>query len=305
MKLDRYTIVNVLGEGGFGVTYLAEDKQLGKKFAIKEYFPQSWSSRDESDSMSVRINSAATKDYSWGLDRFKEEARTLAKFRHPNIVNVNSILDANNTAYMVLDYEDGDNFETWLRNLGRPPTQEELDAIVEPILDALELIHSNKILHRDIAPDNLYIRGDGSPVLLDFGSARDAIGHRTKTVSAIIKMGYSPIEQYSTAGKDQGPWTDIYSLGATLYRAIAGKRLPEATERALKDEYVPAAQAAQGEYRSGFLHGIDMALERHFTDRPQNIADWRAVLMSRDDFSGQETRVSPVHISTSGAATQA
>jgi len=293
--LERYTITRMLGEGGFGITYLAEDKELGKKFAIKEYFPQSWSSRDESDSVSVRINSAATTDYGWGLSRFKEEARTLAKFRHPNIVNVNSILEANNTAYMVLDYEDGDDLGKWLQNLKRPPAQNELDAIVEPVLDALELIHSNKILHRDIAPDNIYIRKDGSPVLLDFGSARNAIGQRTRTVSAIIKMGYSPIEQYSTAGKDQGPWTDIYALGATLYRAVTGERPPEATERALKDEYVSAREEARGEYREGFLDAIDLALGHHFKDRPQTIDAWRSTLFgngaAQSPFRDQQTRV--------------
>ena len=181
-------------------------------------------------------------DYKWGLERFIEEAQTLARFVHPNIVRVYRYFRANNTGYMVLHFEEGGSFKAWLKGLKRAPRQAELDSIVAPLLDALEMVHKGDFLHRDIAPDNIIIRKDGSPVLIDFGSARGEIASHSKTVSALVKPGYSPYEQYATTSRQQGPWTDIYALGATLYHAIAGKRPPDAPSRMVNDEYVPAAR---------------------------------------------------------------
>lgn len=275
--LHQYRIVEVLGAGGFGVTYLAKDEKLNKLFAVKEYFPEGFSQRVGT---SVKAKKTTRDDFDWGKERFMDEARRLARFSHPSIVAVTQIFETNRTAYMVLEYQGGRDFAKWLKEIGRPPTQAELDTMVEPILDALEVIHCNNLLHRDIAPDNIYIRDNGLPVLLDFGSARDAVAKKTKTMSAIVKSGYSPAEQYAARGSTQGPWSDIYSLAATLYRALTGDRPDDATDRMLSESYVPARQAAKGEFRNEFLDAIDWGLKLSPGDRPQSVADWRTALLA-------------------------
>jgi serine/threonine protein kinase/WD40 repeat protein len=275
-----YRIVRVLGAGGFGITYLADEKALDRLVTIKEYFPADFAARR--DGSAVPRSQDATTDYQWGLDRFIEEAQTLARFDHPNIVRVHRYFRANNTAYMVLHFEEGGSFKSWLKGLGRAPRQTELDKLTAPLLDALETIHEADFLHRDIAPDNIMVRRDGSPVLIDFGSARGAIASHSRTVSALVKPGYSPYEQYATTGANQGPWTDIYALGATLYHAIAGKRPPDAPSRVVEDEHVPAGEAALSSYRSGFLQAIDRALRIEVGERPQTIAEWRGILLAPD-----------------------
>ena len=273
-----YRIKRVLGAGGFGITYLADEKALARLVTIKEYFPADFAARRATNA-SPRSQEVAG-DYQWGLDRFIEEAQTLARFDHPNVVRVHRYFRANNTAYMVLHFEEGGSFKSWLRGLKRAPRQAELDNMVAPLLDALEIIHKANFLHRDIAPDNIMVRRDGSPVLIDFGSARGQIASHSRTVSALVKPGYSPYEQYATTTSSQGPWTDIYALGATLYHAITGKRPPDAPSRVLSDEYVAAGEAALSSYRSGFLGAIDKALRLEVGERPQSIAEWRGELLA-------------------------
>lgn len=276
-----YRIERVLGAGGFGVTYLADEIALARLVTIKEYFPSDIAARDGGIDAVPRSQDCAG-DYRWGLDRFIEEAQTLAKFDHSNIVRVYRYFRANNTGYMVLHFEEGLSLKAWLKGLGRAPRQKELDAILGPLLDALELIHRSDFLHRDIAPDNIIIRKAGDPVLIDFGSARGEIASHTKTVSALVKPGYSPYEQYAETSRQQGPWTDIYALGGTLYHAITGKRPPDAPSRMVKDEFVPAREAALSSYRSGFLKAIDKALALTVDARPQSIAAWRNELFVPD-----------------------
>lgn len=276
-----FRIDRVIGAGGFGVTYLAHEIALDRLVTIKEYFPGDFAQRINGLDAGPRSQASAS-DYQWGLDRFVEEAQTLAKFNHPNIVRVYRTFKANNTAYMVLHFEDGQNLKTWLKALGRSPRQKELDRIIAPLLDALETIHRAEFLHRDIAPDNIMIRTSGEPVLIDFGAARgDIAAHsKTKTVSALVKPGYSPYEQYAETSRQQGAWTDIYALAATLYHAISGKRPPDSPSRMLKDELVPAAAAALGSYRSTFLDAIDRGLALSIDARPQSIPAWRGALLA-------------------------
>src|SRR5262245_52318838 len=274
-----YRIQRVLGAGGFGITYLANEPALARLVTIKEYFPADYAARGTTSQASPRSQGCA-EDYRWGLDRFIEEARTLARFIHPNIVRVHRHFLANNTGYMVLEFEEGGSFKAWLKGLKRAPRQPELDRIIAPLLDALELVHKGDYLHRDIAPDNIIIRKDGSPVLIDFGSARGEMASHSKTVSALVKPGYSPYEQYATTSSKQGPWTDIYALGATLYHALSGKRLPDAPSRMINDEYVSARDAALSSYRPPFLEAIDTALKLEVTERPQSIAEWRGTLLA-------------------------
>jgi serine/threonine protein kinase len=273
-----YRIRRILGAGGFGITYLADETALGRLVTIKEYFPAEFAARRGRSAM-PRSREVAD-DYQWGLDRFIEEAQTLARFDHPNIVRVHRYFRANDTGYMVLHFEEGGSFRAWLKGLGRPPQQAELDRMLAPLLDALEIIHTADFLHRDIAPDNIMVRKDGSPVLIDFGSARGAIISHSRTVSALVKPGYSPYEQYATSGTNQGPWTDIYALGATLYHAVTGRRPPDAPSRVVSDDYVPAGEAALGAYRAAFLDAIDKALEIEVGERPQRIVDWREALLA-------------------------
>ncbi|MEZ5854174.1 MAG: serine/threonine-protein kinase [Hyphomicrobiaceae bacterium] len=280
--MDHYVIREVLGAGGFGITYLAEHEALGKLYAIKEYFPHAFSYRQGA---TVRPTSASDGTYNWGLERFETEARSLAKFKHPAIVDVTSTFKANGTAYMVLAYEPGVDVSNWAKQLGRPPTQDELDRIVKPLLSALEEVHRNGMMHRDISPDNLLMRQDGMAVLIDFGSAREQIRGRARAMSAIVKHGYSPPEQYTSKPELQGPWTDIYALAATLYRIMTGKLPPDAAERFIKDDLAPVSQLARAAYRPSFMQAIDRGLQMKVEDRPQTIVEWREALLRPEPLS--------------------
>jgi len=270
-----------VGSGGFGITYEAEDINLGTAVAIKEYYPFDFGDRDAT--MSVKPKSDRHKQtFDWGRSNFLQEARTLARFEHPSVVRVTRVFEANSTAYMVMRFEQGHSFEAWLNGLGRLPTQEELDSIVAPLLDALQMMHAENFLHRDIAPDNIIVRGDGSPVLLDFGAARRAVAEMSRTMTGIVKAGYSPHEQYSSDSRLQGPWSDLYALGGTLYRAVTGNAPEEATLRVDEDHMPPASQVARKSgYRPGFLSAIDACLRVRHSERPRSVAQLRPLMLGR------------------------
>jgi serine/threonine protein kinase len=273
-----YRIARIVGAGGFGITYEAEDINLNTTVALKEYFPFDFGDRDST--MSVRPKSERhLATFEWGRSNFLSEARTLARFEHPSIVRVTRVFEANATAYMVMRFERGQSFESWLTSLGRPPTQEELDRIADFLLDALELMHAANFLHRDIAPDNVIIRPDGSPVLLDFGSARRAVAERSRLLTGIVKAGFSPHEQYASDSRLQGPWSDLYALGGTFYKAVTGRAPEEATLRAIDDHMPPAARSAAGDYRPGFLRAIDACLRVIPSARPQSVAQLRRMML--------------------------
>jgi len=273
-----YRIARVVGSGGFGITYEAEDITLGITVALKEYYPDEFGDRDAR--MSVQPKSERHKQtFEWGRANFLKEARALARFDHPSIVRVTRVFEANSTAYMVMSFERGQSFEAWLKGLGRPPTQEELDVIVIALLDALRIMHAADFLHRDIAPDNIIVRADGSPVLLDFGSARRAVAEMSRSLTGIVKAGYSPHEQYSSNSRLQGPWSDIYAFGGTLYRAATGHPPEEATLRVNDDRMAPATLAAKGNYRRGFLAAIDACLMVRQVDRPQSVTHLQPMLL--------------------------
>jgi len=289
-----YRVESYLGTGGFGITYHAIDIELGHDVAIKEYFPKSFAMR-ESDT-SVHASSAGDEeDFEWGLNRFLQEARTLVKLDHPNVVRATRFLRENNTAYLVQEFLAGRDMEAWLAKRSRRPRQSELDKILFPILDALELVHENNILHRDIKPANIFIRKeDNSPVLIDFGASRLSIGEHTGTTAMIASPGYSPSEAYSGKASLQGPWSDIYSMAATLYRALSGKAPSDATSRMIEDDYVPAAEVVgkSTSYRPGFLDAIDWGLSVMHKDRPQSVKEFREALLADDSgASTTETRL--------------
>ncbi|MEO8441675.1 MAG: serine/threonine-protein kinase, partial [Betaproteobacteria bacterium] len=273
-SLNEYRIESTLGIGGFGLTYLATDGNLNLKVAIKEYLPGELALRCEDQS--VRSKSDNTLEtFNWGRARFLEESRTLASFRHPNIVRVLRFFEANQTAYMVMEFVAGQALAEWVAPR-RPPTEQALKALSVALLNGLEVIHAAGYLHRDIKPGNIFMRDDGSPVLLDFGSAR--VTSANTELTAIVSPGYAPLEQYHTNGH-QGPWSDLYAFGAVLYWLVTGTKPVEATARVRNDPLKPAVQIGDGaRYSNDFLKAIDWALAPAEEARPQAVDVFRDAL---------------------------
>ena len=283
-RLQEYELVRVLGFGGYGMTYLGFDLNLDKAVAIKEYLPSDIATRTGDNSVAPQA-SQFRDDFEWGLERFLDEARALARFDHRHIIKVHRFFEAHGTAYIVMEYAEGETLSAFLE---RKMTlkESELKAILYPILDGLDVVHGADFLHRDIKPGNIIIRDeDNSPVLLDFGSARQAIGVRSRSVTSIITPGYAPIEQYSSRG-NQGPWTDIYALGGVCYRALIGEVPDDATDRVRNDPLISVVERCAGQVSAGFLSAIDWALAVDEADRPQSISEWRAKL--EDDLTGAQ-----------------
>ncbi len=275
-RLDDYRIVAVLGQGGFGVTYKAIDERLERMVALKEYLPRQFAVRDSDATVHARSDADA-ETFEWGRRRFIDEARALAKFKHPNIVAVIRYLEANGTAYLVMEYEEGRDFEKWLLGRSEPPTEDLIvGRILLPVLDGLEKIHDQGLLHRDIKPENIFIRRDGSPVVIDFGASRPR-GSGSAPMTSIISAGYSPFEQYG-AGEGQGPWSDLYALCGTMYRALVGNAPADAISRFQGTPLIPATEAARGRYSPALLGAIDRGLALNAAERPQSAKELRALL---------------------------
>lgn len=239
---NRYIVGRVLGQGGFGITYVAFDSQLQAKVAVKEYMPSDMATRVEGTTVSIMMDTRA-EDFTYGAERFQEEARTLAKFiGHPNIAGVSSYFDENDTSYFVMDYIEGVSFKSYIANNGGKVSIDETLNVMIPVLRALTAVHAEGFIHRDVTPDNIYISKDGNVKLLDFGSARYSIGDKSKSLDVILKVGYAPKEQYIRRGR-QGPFTDVYSCAACFYAALTGYLPPESLERLDHDELVPVSQA--------------------------------------------------------------
>ncbi|MCG5539343.1 protein kinase, partial [Halorhodospira sp. 9622] len=273
-QLENYRIEAELGNGGFGITYRAWDTRLERRVAIKEYLPREHAYRDSGSTVRP-ISGQDAEMFEWGLERFLDEARTLAKFDHPSIVRVLQFFRANDTAYLVMEYCDGAPLDRVLKRDGcLAPAQAQ--ALAEALLGALEQLHRQDVIHRDIKPANIFIREDGTPVLLDFGSARQAVGGRSRSMTSVVSPHYAAFEQYSTNG-NQGPWTDLYGLAATLYHGVTGERPPEASSRMEHDELVPAVEAGQG-YPRSLLKAMDAALQVRAVDRVQTAQEWRQLM---------------------------
>ena len=237
---NRYIVGRVLGQGGFGITYLAWDTNLDARVAVKEFMPNEIATRIGT-TVSVAMESR-TEDFTYGAQRFQEEARTLAKFMgQPNIAGVTDYFDENDTSYFVMDYIEGISFKTYISNHGGKVSVEDACNVMIPVLQALTAVHAEGFIHRDVTPDNIYITKDGIVKLLDFGSARYSIGDKSKSLDVILKVGYAPKEQYIRRSR-QGPYTDVYSCAACFYAAITGYLPPESLERLDKDELVPISQ---------------------------------------------------------------
>lgn len=268
-RLGEYRFERYLGSGGFGITYSAIDEHLDRRVAIKEYLPKSIAMRDANDRVTV-ATAEDEADFRWGLDRFLDEARALAQFDHPNIVDVKRFLEAHGTGYIVMEYVDGEPLSEMLKRKVTL-TEPEIREHVLPLAAGLEEVHAAGLLHRDIKPSNIVVRADGVPVLIDFGSARLAVNAKSQSLTAVVTPGYAPLEQYSAKGR-QLPATDIYALGAVLYCCVTGVTPRDATERALEDRLAPVGGAADGVYSDGLLTAIHAALAMQVDDRPNDIA---------------------------------
>ncbi len=274
--LGEFELTKVLGEGGFGIVYLAEDHSLGRRVALKEYMPSSLAQRVGGTQVSVK-SERHRETFEAGLKSFVNEARLLAQFDHPSLVKVYRFWEANGTAYMVMPFYEGITLKDELKAMGAPPDEAWLLELLEPLSEALAVIHAEQCYHRDIAPDNvILLKGSNRPLLLDFGAARRVIGDMTQALTVILKPGYAPVEQYAEVpGMKQGPWTDVYALAAVVYFAITGKTPPTSVGRLMNDNYVPMAQAGAGRYSPGFLAAIDRALIVKPEERTQSINELR------------------------------
>ena len=279
-QLRDYRLDKVLGEGGFGIVYLAYDAALERHVAIKEYLPSSMASRAHDGKTVVLKSAAHAETFALALRSFVNEARLLARFNHPALVKVHQFWEENGTAYMVMPFYEGPTLRQVLAQMGRLPTEAEVCAWLLPLLDALEVLHADQCFHRDIAPDNILITASG-PMLLDFGAARRVIGDLTHALTAVLKPGYAPIEQYGDSpDMAQGAWTDIFALASVLYGAISGRRPVPSVERVIADRMRPLTQLAGDRFRHSFLAAIDLALALRPEHRPQSVAEFRTRLMA-------------------------
>ena len=277
-RLKEYSLDGVLGSGGFGITYLATDRNLKCHVAIKEYLPSDQAMRIDGTTLEPRP-SVPLEAFQLGLSRFLDEARALATFNHPNIVRVLRYFKENGTGYMVMELVTGSPLREWVKQ-HRPLSEAQLLAIIRPLLDGLRIIHAAGFVHRDIKPGNVHMRTDTHPVLLDFGAARQLMKGSGRELTAIVTPGYAAFEQYHTQG-NQGPWTDLYSVAAVMYGLVTGQRPVEAPARVRNDPLVSALDAADRSiYSETLLRAIDWGLTPNEEQRPQSVDEFAAKLPS-------------------------
>ncbi len=258
-RLRNYELISVLGQGAFGITYLARDTLLGRELAIKEYLPSSLAVREGGTTVVPRSTQLA-EDFVWGRERFLDEARTLVTLESvPAVVRVYDYLEANGTAYMVMALARGETLEQRLKREGSlpPPIVERL---LHRLLDGLEQVHATGFLHRDIKPANIILDAKNNPTLIDFGASRASMAHRTTAMTAVFTPRYAAAEQHTS--DEQGPWTDIYGLSVTLYCAVAGRPPPTAVERILNDRYQPLTELKPADFPHEMLRAT-MPAWRH------------------------------------------
>ena len=273
-RIEEYEIVRALGAGGFGVTYLANDTRLDGPVALKEYFPREHAERAADQRVAASPAEESCALFTWGLDRFLDEARSIHRFRHPNVVRVHRYVEALGTAFIVMEYVEGESLDAVLRSRAPLPAAEWRQWL-DRLLDGLEHVHGHGYVHRDITPANIVIRAsNGEPVLIDFGAARAAARGRAHT--QVLTPRYAPIEQHGTEGT-QGPPTDIYALAAVSYRALTGECAPEAPARAVDDRYEPLVGRVAGADLP-WLAAIDRAMALRANDRPRTVSGWRSAM---------------------------
>ena len=271
-KLREYTTKRVLGRGAFGITYLAEQITEHYAVAIKEYFLIDFAVRDrDGTTVNPKTTDQSTREYNIGLENFLEESRILSGFRSPHIVRVVDKFELNGTAYMVMQYEKGGTLEQYLEAYPRPLAESKILSFFVPVFQGLKDVHTQWLLHRDIKPGNIYIRADGTLLLIDFGIARHMVTSRQRGMTAHHTPGYAPPEQYERH-ESHGPWTDIYAVGATMYYCVTRIKPPDSKSRGeAVDPLVPAVQAAPSLYSRDLLALIDWMMAPDAGKRPQNV----------------------------------
>ncbi len=304
MRLAEFQIERVLGEGGFGIVYLAWDSTLDRRVAIKEYMPSSLASR-VGNTTQVAVKSERHREtFEAGRKSFIGEAKTLAQFDNASLVKVYRFWEAHGTAYMVMPFYEGRTLKETLKAMGSAPDEEWLMGLLAPLTEALNVIHRENWYHRDIAPDNIMLlSGSGRPMLLDFGAARKVIEGMTQALTVILKPGYAPVEQYAEVpDMAQGPWTDIYALCAVVYYAIRGKTPPPSVGRIMSDNMVPLATISEGRYSERFVSAIEAGLRVRPQERPACIDDFRE-LLGLGPVSGDEATRPGQNVSSFTGAT--
>ncbi|MEJ2143267.1 MAG: serine/threonine-protein kinase, partial [Gammaproteobacteria bacterium] len=268
-RLDNYTIVRTLGGGGFSIVYLATDNSDGEEVVIKEYMPNKLAERDDSRHVVAQKDSYIER-FAHGRRLFFQEAGTLTTLKHPNIVNVINFFRANGTVYMVMDYEEGVNLQSYIQKYKGKLTEAFVFAVFIPLLEGLSVIHQKGLLHLDIKPGNIHLRHGANPLLLDFGAVHEMMHTRQFQPNQVVTPGYSPIEQLDPGGY-VGPWTDIYAIGATMRTCMEGKPPLPSPKRREKDTMRPAANAFKKRYNQALLEAVDWAMEVDPMLRPQSV----------------------------------
>ncbi|MEI2264831.1 serine/threonine protein kinase [Erwinia sp. CGal63] len=277
-RFNEFEIKEVIGGGGFGIVYRAWDHLLERTIAIKEYLPVSLVSRDEHLTITLR-GERYQKLFTAGLNSFIQEARLLARFNHPGLLHVLRFWEENGTAYMGTLYYSGMTLKEWQLSSPETITDAWIRQLLPPLFGAIDTIHQAGYLHRDISLDNIQIQDNQLPVLLDFGSARKTIGNLSDQTEIMLKPGYAPIEQYSEeSDSDQGPWTDIYALGAVLHTLVTGDPPPVSVVRCIEDRYQPLTQLRPEGFSLPLLNAIDRALAMKPQDRPQSVDEFAALI---------------------------
>ena len=293
-RFGEFEILRVVGVGGFGIVYLAQDHSLERQVALKEYMPAALAARADGSHITVR-SAAFAETYAIGLRSFVNEARLLARFDHPSLVKVYRFWEDNGTAYMVMPFLRGVTLRDARRSMERAPDEPWVRSVIDPLLGALEVLHHEGVFHRDVAPDNILLPPSGAPILLDFGAARHVISDRTQSLTAILKPSYAPIEQYAEmSSMRQGPWTDIYALGAVMHYLLFGVPPAPATARAVQPDAEPVEQRSVPGVSPNLLATVGWALAVRPADRPQSIQ------MLRDALDGAVAIPEPAHVT--GAA---
>lgn len=270
-RFNEFEISDAIGGGGFGIVYRAWDHQLERTVAIKEYMPSTLASRNADGSLQPR-SERQQKLYQAGLNSFIQEARLLARFNHPGLLNVLRFWEQNGTAYMVTLFYSGVSLKALQLNDPARISDAWVRQLLPPLFSAIATLHQEGYLHRDISLDNIQIQDNDQPVLLDFGSARKEIGNLADETEIMLKPGYAPIEQYSEEGEtEQGPWTDIYALGAVLHTLIAGSPPPVSVVRCIEDSYPPLTDRRPAGWSLALLYAVDQALAMAPGERPQSL----------------------------------
>ncbi len=267
-KLGEYIIDRKIGGGGFSLVYLAFDLD-GQPVAIKEYLPGGVVKRGDGGTV-MPISDDKQNSFRYGMKCFFDEGRALANMRHPNVVRVLNFFRANDTVYMVMKYERGRTLQKHIASLKEPMRESFIRHIFVQLLNGLREVHTHKILHLDIKPSNIYIRVDGTPLLIDFGASRQVLAHDMQLITPMYTPGFAAPELYN-ARHHLGPWTDIYAVGASMYACLAKSPPPSADDRLDKDKLVPAVKSFAGQYSHAFLELIDSLLRLNYTERPQSV----------------------------------